>query len=304
MPTAARGSRSKVKTVAPAVPLAIALLHSAVVSAPSSKGSETVGSDVVPVVCGESIEDYQACHSAYPTGCSPSGKYDAYLNEFKNYTTFKDPGVQTWFTSLDQLQTLESKLPDGLGKSNHGDYLTQLSSLGEGKIHGVVGYLYSAKPEQMESSNCELPDDADHENVDFHIYVGFDAQIAARLKNGESIPGKQTNPISVIVEMTPQYRGEFHPEWTIDAVKQHIGEEVRVEGQLMVDNEHYVQGQDCGISNPPGNCFRATVWELHPITDFKVCSSGTCTASSEEGWQDIGGSTAGKSPARGAEPSK
>jgi hypothetical protein len=130
MPTSG-GSRSRAKTVAPAIPLAIALLHGAVVSAPGSKGEEkSIGTGVVPVVCVESIEDYQACHSAYPTGCNKNGKYDAYLNVFKNQLSWADTGVQKWFTNLNQFQALESKLPDGLGKSNHGDYLSDLSKLG------------------------------------------------------------------------------------------------------------------------------------------------------------------------------
>lgn len=290
MPAQASGSKVGAKAVAGAIPLAIALLHGAVASGPQVEtGPPSNPANVVPVKCGEGIEDYLACHSSYPTGCSPSGKYDAELNELKNTVSWKNEGVQGWFTSLGELQTLEGKLPDGLGSGNHGNYVSPLSALGEGRIHGVVGYLYSVKPEGQESSNCDLPDDTDHENVDFHIYIGFDPNIADRLRNGNatSADKKEINPDSMIVEMTPQYRGQFHPEWTLDSVKQHIGEQVRVEGQLMVDNEHYLPSQDCGRSDATDKCWRGTVWELHPITDFKVCGSGTCTATGA-GWQDIG----------------
>jgi hypothetical protein len=290
MPAQARGSKTGAKTVAGAIPLGLALLGSAVVSSPKpATGPPADTSKVVPVICGEGIEDYLACHSDYPTGCSGTGKYDAYLNEFKNMTPSQPSSVQGWFASLGDLQTLESKLPDGLKSNNHGDFIKQLAALGEGRIHGVVGYLYSAKAEGKESSNCELEDEGDHENVDFHIYVGFDPNIADRLRNHNATPAdkKEINPDSMIVEMTPQYRGQFHPEWTLDAVKQHIGEQVRVEGQLMVDNEHYLASQDCGRSDATDKCWRGTVWELHPITDFKVCSSGNCTATGA-GWQDIG----------------
>jgi hypothetical protein len=289
MPTQSHGSRSKVKAVAPAIPLAIALLHGAVLTAPRSQGEESLTSQVAPAVCEDGLEDYLACHSTYPTGCSQSGKYDPYLNLFKNQTSWKNTQVQEWFTSLSELQTLEGKLPGGLGKSNHGDYLKELSSLGEGKINGIVGYLYSVKAEGKESSNCQLDDDADHENVDFHIYIGFDSSLAGRIRSGTTTSDdkKQINPNSVIVEMTPQYRGQVHPEWTLAAVQQHLGEQVRVEGQLMVDNEHYLASQDCGRSDATDKCWRGTVWELHPITDFKVCASSSCDEAGS-GWKDIG----------------
>ena len=41
-----------------------------------------------------------------------------------------------------------------------------------------------------------------------------------------------------MVEMTPQYRADFAPEWTIEALKKLLGKQVRVVGQLMADNEH------------------------------------------------------------------
>jgi len=33
-------------------------------------------------------------------------------------------------------------------------------------------------------------------------------------------------------------------------------------------------------------CWRASVWELHPVTRFQVCTSGTCTETSA-GWTDL-----------------
>jgi hypothetical protein len=295
-PRKPKSSNGAVRVAAPLIPLAIALLHSALIPATTSVTTNTARtpssgiSEVLPAVCQESIEDYQSCHSEYPTGCSASGKYDAFLNVFKNQIEWPQTQVQRWFTSLSDITDLEGQLPNGLGKSNHGDFTSELKALGEGKIHGVVGYLYAVKAEGKESSNCQLDPGTDDENVDFHIFIGFDSHLAGRLRNGNVTAADKRNidPSSMIVEMTPHYRGRFHPEWTLKAVKDQIGQQVRVEGQLMVDNEHYIASQDCGRSDHTSGCWRGTVWELHPVTDFEVCASGNCTATSA-GWTPIGG---------------
>ena len=116
-----KSSASKaVLGLGPAIPLALALLHGAVAGSDNIVSST---SGVTPEVCGDDIEDYQSCHSAYRTGCNSTGKYDADLNEFKNSTSWINPDVQKWLTDLSSFQDLEKHLPDGLGKSNHGDFL-------------------------------------------------------------------------------------------------------------------------------------------------------------------------------------
>jgi hypothetical protein len=292
-PKSKRSGSKTVLRVGPAIPLALALLHSAVVPSGGTGGttpSEPSLTEVTPVACGDSIEDYTACHSEYPTGCSASGKYDAYLNLFKNQTQWTDSQPQKWLTRLSDAVQLEHSIPAGLAKGNHADYVDQLRTLGEGSIHGVVGYLYSVKAEGKESSNCQLDPGTDNENVDFHIFIGFDPDVAARIRDKTTTAADKAemNPKSMIVEMTPHYRANFHPEWNLDAVKGVIGQQVRVTGQLMVDNEHYVKSQDCGVKGSTSLCWRATVWELHPVTQFEVCDTGSCTASSA-GWTPIGG---------------
>src|SRR6516225_9652599 len=96
MPNKRKGGAGAVHTVAPMIPLAIALLHTAVL--PSTGGTTPNLSEVVPVACEEGVEDYLACHTEYPTGCSVNGKYDAYLNEFKKQVEWKDETVQGWLT--------------------------------------------------------------------------------------------------------------------------------------------------------------------------------------------------------------
>ena len=291
------GSRG-VAGLASVVPLAIALLHSAIVPT-DGKGvgvrelAETTS--VEPVVCGQDIEDYLACHSEYPTACNSTGNYDAFLNLLKNQVDWTDSQVQKWFTALDDVLQLESRIPAGLGKANHIDNLQQLRALGEGKIYGVVGYLYGVKAEGKESSNCQLEPGEDNENVDFHTYIGFDSGVAARVRGKTASPADKSemNPKSMIVEMTPHYRARYHPEWSLDALRKELGKQVRVTGQLMADNEHYVKSQDCGRKDHTASCWRATVWELHPITKFEVCSIDSCSETSA-GWLPLGGGADGE----------
>lgn len=288
-----------VATIGSAIPLAIALLHSAIV--PSNGKEEnpqsTVStSPVEPAVCADGIEDYLACHSEYPTGCSSTGKYDAYLNQYKNQVQWTTSQPARWFTTLAQFDQLENDLPSNLGKNNQSVLLDQLRKLGEGEIVGAVGYLYGVKAEGKESSNCQLEPGDDDENVDFHIYVGFDPGIASKIRNKSLTPAerKEVNPSSVIVEMTPHYRASNHPEWTLAAVKEAVGQQIRVVGQLLVDNEHFVKSQDCGREDHISGCWRATVWELHPVTQFEVCQGDECTESSGN-WQPIGKTKAAES---------
>ncbi len=288
-----------VATIGSAIPLAIALLHSAIVPSNGKEANthSTVSTSTVePAVCADDIEDYLACHSEYPTGCNSTGKYDAYLNLYKNQVQWATSQPARWFTTLAQFEQLENDLPSNLGKNNQSTLLDQLRKQGEGEIVGAVGYLYGVKAEGKESSNCQLEPGDDNENVDFHIYMGFDPGIATKIRNKTltAAERKEVNPSSVIVEMTPHYRATYHPEWALAAVKDAVGQQIRVVGQLLVDNEHFVKSQDCGREDHTSNCWRATVWELHPVIQFEVCQSEECTESSGN-WQPIGKTKAAES---------
>lgn len=302
-----KSKSSAVRTIGPAIPLAIALLGSAVL--PGGKTTTGTGApsgpftSTAPQKCGGDISDFRACHDTYPTGCTISGSsYDPMLNELKNqikWGTLTPAAMQPKevITSLDQLNQLESAIQKiGLNQKNHGDQTisNKLVSLGEGSIFGVVGYLYAVEPEGAESSNCQLAKDPpDFQDVDYHIFIGFDPEVAKKLRSGQSITSAEKHQ-SIVVEMTPHYRDAFHQEWTVAAVKEVLGQQVKVLGQLMVDNEHFVAGQDCGVDPTNARCWRASVWELHPVIDFASCSTGagTCSATSSVSvWTPIGKNT-------------
>jgi hypothetical protein len=280
-----------VATTAGALPLAIALIAGSVL--PSGSGGTPSESAVkhgtAPVKCESDIEDFNACHSDYPTGCTKAGKYDADLNLLKNKLIRPTSDSAPPLSQKDYEQ-LENGLPSDLNKNNRKQFATQLKKLGEGDIHELIGYLYYAKLSGSESSNCQLTGE---ENVDYHIGIGFDDQLAAALRSSNRLTAGQRKDLtqtSVIVEMTPHYRGFFEPNWTIDEVKANVGKKVKVLGQLVVDTEHMDPSQDCAFSsNPPASCWRASVWELHPVTGFFVCgqSDQDCDDKSAN-WKELG----------------
>lgn len=312
-----RSSRARKAGLAIApIPLALALVHNALV--PGSGSSDVLSDKTLTtqaVKCEGDIEDYTECHSQFPSGCSASGGYDFTLNIYKNQLKWPSNTVVKYFHSSDDYAALERKIPSELGKKNHGDFVKELSAAGEGKLHGLIGYLYDAKAEGKESSNCQLDPGDDNENVDFHIWIGFDSGVARKLwlkKHPEDMTDEEKADKSAlrltpeeksemkksaaIVEMTPHYRGLFHPEWTIDELKAQIGAKVRVVGQLMVDNEHNVPSQNCGREDATEGCWRLSVWELHPVTEFQVCPDDSCKDTSGP-WADLGASSSPTSAA-------
>ena len=99
--------------------------------------------------------------------------------------------------------------------------------------------------------------------------------------------------------MSPHWRAQFQPAWTLAALAPVVGRQVRVVGQLLVDNEHFDPKRRLRVPRRRPTCWRASVWELHPVTRFQVCSSGTCSETGG-GWvdlEDLGTAVASAAPA-------
>lgn len=255
----------------------------------------------------------QQCHDQFPDGCSAAARpnYDAYLDFLKDQDP--DPGLgSTKNLVAADFQSLEAKLSQvssksGKGKaasqplnaSNHATFANQLAGLGEGNVYTVIGYLYFAqdtskasagKTATGETCNCRSADPA---NFDYHIGLGFDAKLAAQARSQHPQEGStfftQLQKGSVVAEMTPYPRHTRHANWTFEAVNAHQGEQVKVVGQLMVDNFHFNSAADCGLPGAGSGCWRSTVWEIHPILKFYVCnvSSGCDAASPDSAWTDL-----------------
>jgi len=279
------------RRVAPFAPLAIALLaQTAVLKLPSG----TVAAEHPPdeaAVCGEEIPTFQECHSEYPNGCSQAARYDPYLNLLKNQLVPPTRKPVRTFTG-DAYAALEKRLPSALTNDNHEDFKSELAALDEGRVVALIGYLYDVKKGGKESSNCQL---SDPDDIDFHLGIGFDRDLAASAAAEAQLTSDERKKLheelkvsSHIVEVTPHWRASFKPAWTLATFAPAVGHQVRVVGQLLVDNEHFSAKDDCAFPGAGPKCFRASVWEIHPVTRFQVCTSGdSCTGTSSSGWVDL-----------------
>jgi len=245
------------------------------------------------------IKDFAACHKL-PSGCTVNKsndptQYDAYLAFLKNQKISPadaDAIVAHTWTKLTDFTNLDKATQ----KLNVGDHqaaaASDLANLGQGEIDAVVGYLYFAQQGGVEACNCKLKT---LQNVDYHIGIGFDSQLAGKIASGNFVvatgpsstdKAKQT---SIVVEATPHYRASFHKSWKRDALDAQHGKVVKVVGQLLLDNDHNNAADTCSVPHAnKSKCWRASAWELHPVTRIFICKDGTaCNPASPEDWKEF-----------------
>jgi hypothetical protein len=278
-------------------------------NAASAVAEKAAQQEAVP--CDSDAATRAGCHKNYPAGCGlrrdpdHRGKflppdpdfrpgYDPYLAYFKNQIPSVLPASQGVLTKADFISKYRAaaRITPKIGKTNHADAADDLLDLGEGQYFTIVGYLYYAQVSgEGEACNCDIQggeptndspsaDDGD----DYHIGIGFDAQLAQSAANPSKDDFKQLQKKSVIVEMTPHYRAKYHRgKWTFDVLKSVRGRQVKVVGQLLLDNDHMGGDAVCTAKKASDGCWRLSSWELHPVTEFYVCTNTTCSADSD-GW--------------------
>ena len=162
-------------------------------------------------------------------------------NEKKNRRTAPAAG------DIDGNATLVALLQPGDDKTRWSD--TQAAS--------IVGYVYNVKLGSKETVNCGSEDSA---FMDTHI------EIVAN-------PNTTGGGVRVIVEVTPRWRwfmNQQSQDWSTRALKQRLqGQWVRFTGWLFWDLEHPHNATNTHTGT--ANIWRATAWEIHPVTDIKVC---------------------------------
>lgn len=295
-------NHSVARRVAPFAPLALALAMQPGVSGTQKAHSASTGAGNMAVAICDRVESSDDCHTRYRTGCTDKGTYDPQLNFLKDTTDFSASTPVNFasslatFTQLDKdFQTQEQKMGEQLSDHNHADFEAVFKQLGEGSLQGAIGYLdylvvQTKQPGQGETCNCKL---GNEDEVDFHIGIGFDSAVAAKVRKDPKSITHADKQNSIIVEMTPQYRSLFEPGWTPDALNAVMGRKVKVVGQLMADNDHNLTSQNCALPNKTAACWRATIWELHPVTKFQVCQAANndCAPNSPD-WVDLGATSA------------
>lgn len=123
----------------------------------------------------------------------------------------------------------------------------------------IVGYVWNVKRGGIESTNCRARDDADR---DTHMELVLD-------------PMHSDSSARMIVEVTPRWRyimRERGTDWSTRALRdQFLGRWVKVRGWMLFDAEHRRDSQNTA----PGRAgdWRATAWEIHPVTSIEVASS-------------------------------
>jgi hypothetical protein len=133
----------------------------------------------------------------------------------------------------------------------------------------VTGYVASVDPGGLkETCNCKRTD-----LRDVHINIVADASEA----------GDQTK--YVVVEFTPRWEKRFgFDDSDYNAMRQAVedkikGKTVKFEGWMMFDFVHQNASQSTAPDNPPcdrplqtGCNWRATPWEVHPVTAYTIVS--------------------------------
>lgn len=115
----------------------------------------------------------------------------------------------------------------------------------------ITGYVILVKPGGIETANCKA---RDLRHRDVHIEI-------AQTKDAKKNEG-------VIVEVTPWGRAD-HPDWTSAKLKPMLlHKKVTIKGWLMDDVEHWNAAENTKPHNKAN--WRATIWEIHPITSITV----------------------------------
>lgn len=280
------------------------------------------------VQCDSDASTMSGCHANYPAGCGRKNgsmvfvpgyhpQHDPYLNYFKNQIPSVLPtsqglrGKADFQKKTDAVFKVNADNPKNpIKKNNHGAYSQALLDLEEGRYFTVIGYLYYSQVTDAESSNCDLQKSVVGEGAeDYHIGIGFDAQIASQVRSGKlqmdaaeeqaaAATGKKAKggqgagskkepselqKQSIVVEMTPHYRAKYHNgKWTHNLLESIQGRQVKVIGQLLLDNDHMADADICRQKAAPLSCWRLSPWELHPVTEFYVCKSDSCTEDSPD----------------------
>ncbi|PYO90640.1 MAG: hypothetical protein DMD66_02030 [Gemmatimonadetes bacterium] len=121
----------------------------------------------------------------------------------------------------------------------------------------IVGYVVEVKRGSRETVNCEATDPA---FMDTHIALVADST-------------KISEAARIIVEVTPRWReflAERGEDWSTETLHQTLlGHWVRVTGWLFWDYEHANAAEH--TARRSGTVWRATAWEIHPVTTIKIC---------------------------------
>lgn len=121
----------------------------------------------------------------------------------------------------------------------------------------IEGFVHNVKVGGIESCNCRRNDPSGR---DTHIEITPTSSVGDRQV--------------VICEVTPRIRavvGKSGKDWSTEALKSLIGKRVRLSGWLYFDPDHVNESDEEDPQDRVGQTnWRATSWEVHPITEIEV----------------------------------
>jgi uncharacterized protein YgiM (DUF1202 family) len=120
----------------------------------------------------------------------------------------------------------------------------------------VTGYVVAVKAGARETVNCGASGIA---NTDAHIELALNASATDKTQR-------------VIVEVTPRWRwfeAQQGVNWSTSGLRtQLVGKCAAFTGWMLFDNEHDDEAQNTAPN--ASNKWRATAWEVHPVTSIRV----------------------------------
>jgi len=194
-------------------------------------------------------------------GTGPEGAQDMVKNNF----CAKGSPQEITIDDLTKLQAQVEKNPAiNFGNENKGSRRrgptanrAPLRKLGEGKLFTLKAFVLIARQEGGESVNCgkNVPDGPLFHDI--HISLVASNDVTSECSG-------------VVAEMSPHHRPDAWTHANVEKVAQ-AKLPVRVTGQLYFDSSHFpcANGQGAGEGNPK----RVSLWEIHPIYKFEVCTA-------------------------------
>ena len=249
---------SAVRTIGPAIPLAVAMLGGSVINSvkPTAPGppAPPAGGAIVqpgtfspvctlpfPGVRNPASDD----HCGIQGGSSDPAKQAESTAKNNFCAPTHNPDVLTYQKLLD-LQQQSAGIPKALEDRK------DVANMGEGNYVSYVALIMNAHYSDTtggEAVNCNMSGNPPN---DIHIVLMSD-------------PNDKDECHSTTAEMSPHYRPAGWTPAKLNALKK----PVRLKGQLFYDHSH----TPCTPGGSRPNPKRASLWEIHPVYSIEVCKS-------------------------------
>jgi len=213
-------------------------------------------------------------------GNEGNGGKEAAQNSVKNnFCPPSETPADITIAAFQQLQKdVENNSSINFGSSGPTTDRSPLKTLGEGKLVTLKAFILKARQEGGESVNCKghLLNETDKTDFYHDIHISFvDDANKPQTGDAKAISDKK-ECTGIVAEMSPHHRPD---NWTADNVNKVVAAKalVRITGQQFFDSSHV----PCSNGAPLGsNPKRISLWEIHPIYKFEVCT-GDCAGAGQ-----------------------